>query len=95
LTIQVKDKSGTTSELPLSEIGILNSAIKVKFTKWSFLEKQYDNEVEINLQSFQIPLQEFIVRNPKINAQKIEYIKFIFNRTLKGEVLLDDIGYSN
>jgi len=93
LTIQVKDKNGLQAEIALSEVGNLNSAIKVKFTKWSFLEQQYDNEVEINLQSFQIPLEKFIVKNPKINPMNIEYINFIFNKTLEGEVLLDDIGF--
>ena len=95
LTIQVKDKNGLSAEIALSEIGNLNPAIKVKFTKWSFLEEKYDNEVEINLQSFQIPIEKVIVKNPKINPSNIEYINFIFNKTLEGEILLDDIGFGS
>ncbi|MCJ7688597.1 MAG: hypothetical protein MUO60_04665, partial [Clostridiaceae bacterium] len=95
LTIGVKDKNGLTAEIPLSEIGDLNPAIKVKFTKWSFLEKTYDNEIEICPQSYRIPLQKFMEKNPKIDLSSIEYINFIFNKTTEGEVLLDDIGFSN
>lgn len=95
LTIQVKDKNGLSAEIALSEIGNLNPAIKVKFTKWSFLEQKYDNEVEINLQNFQIPLEKVIAKNPKINPSNIEDINFIFNRTLEGEILLDDIGFGS
>jgi dienelactone hydrolase len=92
LTIQIKDKNGLSSEIALSEVGILNPAIKVKFTKWPLLESIYDNEVEINLQSFQIPIEEFTVKNSEIKPTNIEYINFIFNKTTEGEILLDDIG---
>ena len=95
LTIQVKDKNGLSAEIPLSDIGNLNTAIKVKFTKWSFLEQQYESDMEINLQSFEISLEEFIRKNPKMKPMNIEYINFLFNRTLKGEVLLDDIGFDS
>jgi dienelactone hydrolase len=95
LTIEVKDKNGLSAEICLNEVGNLNPAIKVKFTKWSFLEEKYDNPVEINLQSFQIPLDKLIAKNSKIKPMNIEYINFIFNKTSKGEILLDDIGFSN
>lgn len=95
LTIQVKDKDGQSSEIVLSKVANLNPAIRVKFTKWAFIEQQYDNEVEINLQSYQIPVKELINKNPKIKLSNIEYINFVFNKTLKGEILLDDIGFGN
>jgi dienelactone hydrolase len=95
LTIEVKDKNGLVSEVALSEVGALNPAIKVKFTKWLFLEKTYDNEIEMGLQSYRIPLENFIEKNPEISLSNIEYINFIFNKTPEGEVLLDDIGFSD
>ncbi|MGH4118671.1 alpha/beta hydrolase family protein [Clostridium sp.] len=95
LTIQVKDKNGLIAKVALSEISNLKPAIKVKFAKWSFLEKIYDNEIETCLQSYGIPLQKFMEKNPKIDASNIEYIDFIFNKTTDGEVLLDDIGISS
>lgn len=95
LTVQIKDKKGLTSEVYLSEVGTLIPAIKVKFTNWSFLEKTYDNEIELGLQSFQIPLKKFIEKNPKIIPENIDYINFIFNRSTEGEVVLDDIGFSH
>jgi hypothetical protein len=95
LTIEVKDKNGLVSEIALSEVGALNPAIKVKFTRWLFLEKTYDNEIEMGLQSYRIPLENFIEKNPKVSISNIEYINFIFNKTTEGEVLLDDIGFSN
>lgn len=95
LTIGVKDKKGFTAEIALSEVSNLNPATKVKFTKWSFLEKTYNNEIEITLQSYGIPIRKFMEKNPKLDASSIEYINFIFNKTTEGEVLLDDIGVSN
>lgn len=95
LTIEVKDKNGLVSEVALSEVGALNPAFKVKFTKWSFLEKTYDNEIEMGLQSYRIPLGNFMEKNPEVSLSNIEYINFIFNKTTEGEVLLDDIGFSN
>jgi dienelactone hydrolase len=94
LTIEVEDKNGLVSEVALSEIGVLNPAIKVKFTKWLFLENAYDNEIEMGLQSYRIPLEDFMEKNPKVSLSNIEYINFIFNKTTEGEVLLDDIGFS-
>lgn len=95
LSIEVKDKNGFTAEMALSEVSNLNPATKVKFTKWSFLEKIYGNEIEIGLQSYGIPIQKFMEKNPKLDPSSIEYINFIFNKTTEGEVLLDDIGVSN
>jgi len=44
---------------------------------------------------FEIPLADFVKVNPGFNPEELHQVAFVFDRTAKGVVVLDDIGFRN
>ena len=57
------------------------------------IEEKYGDDYERTLQRYELPLSEFIQSNPEIDPKNIETIRFIFDRTEEGVIILDDIGF--
>ncbi|WP_405414859.1 hypothetical protein [Maribacter sp. Asnod1-A12] len=94
-TIQLTDESGQTSALKVSEIKGITKPLKTRFTKFKFLDKEMIGEDwEVQLQTYHFPMQAFSNINPEFNVEAISSIKFIFDQTEYGVVVLDEIGVS-
>jgi hypothetical protein len=48
---------------------------------------------ETLFQSFELPLAKFAAANPKLNADAVKSVRFVFDRTEKGVVVLDDVAF--
>jgi hypothetical protein len=44
-------------------------------------------------QSFEFPLADFVEANPAFDPSTVTTVRFIFDRTPAGVVVLDDIGF--
>jgi len=94
-TVQLTDDSGQTSALKVSEIKGIIKPLKTRFTKFKFLDKDMiGNDWEVQLQTYHFPMQAFSNTNPEFNVESIRSIKFIFDQTEYGVVVLDEIGVS-
>lgn len=92
-SIVATDENGISAVLPLSHYSALQPIIKVQVAKAAFMNRNKDSEVIF--QSFEFPLAAFSKANPNFHSEKLHKVAFIFDRTPKGVVVLDDIGFRN
>ena len=72
---------------------------------FSFLQPQLEGQIgkaafmsplpksEVVFQYFEFPLESFTAKNPAFNPVSLAQVRFIFDRTRAGVILLDDIGF--
>ncbi len=95
LTIELTDIDGQSAQLPLSSIGPVHPALPVRLAKWKWLEKKFSaNPSEQLLQTYEIPLAFFFECNSSFEPSGLKSIRFIFDQSESGAVILDDIGVS-
>jgi hypothetical protein len=95
LTIELCDGDGNCAALPLSSIGPVHPALAVRLAKWEWLEKKnIEKFSERLLQTYEMPIQSFIDGNLSFEPSGLETIRFIFDRSETGSIMLDDIGFS-
>ena len=90
-SIVVRDRDGVSAVLPLTHYSGLQPVIKVQVAKAAFMNKNKDSEVIF--QSFEFPLADFVKVNPDFNPEELHQLAFVFDRTPKGVVVVDDIGF--
>ena len=89
----ISDKD--SSSVSLSDKFILPPPLKTKLTKWNQLYSiNKDKQVERVLQLVEIPFTDFMNANKKFTLENLKEIKFVFDKTGKGEIFLDKIGFS-
>ena len=95
LTIELCDDGGNCAALPLSSVGPIHPALIVRLSKWKWLEKKYIEKFsERILQTYEIPIYRFIEKNSLFEPSRLESVRFIFDRSETGCIMLDDIGFS-
>jgi hypothetical protein len=95
LTIELWDGEGNRADLLLSSVGPVHPALTVRFLKWKWLEKKYIEEFsERLLQTYEIPMRQFIENDPTFEPSRLDRIRFVFDRSPRGAIMLDDIGLS-
>jgi len=90
-TIVLKDTNDNTVELPLSHYAFLQPQLETKIMKADFMTKTAKSEIVF--QTFFFPLKDFRNENPAFNPEAVGEIRFVFNRTNEGVVVIDDIGF--
>ncbi len=91
LTIQVKDTSDYTAQLPLSHFSFLQPQLEAKLMKADFMTDAAKSEIVF--QTFFFPLKDFVEENPMLDPTCIDEIRFIFDKTGEGVVIIDNIGF--
>jgi len=95
LTIELGDSDGNHAGLPLSAVGPVHPALTVRVVKLKWLEKKFVEDFsERILQTYEIPFRKFIESNPSFYPSRLENIRFVFNRSPNGTIMLDDVGIS-
>jgi hypothetical protein len=89
-SLVVTDQTGASAVLPLSHFAALQPKIKVQVAKAAFMNRNADSEVVF--QSYEFPLADFSKANPAFHPEKLHQLAFVFDRTPKGVVVLDNIG---
>jgi hypothetical protein len=95
LTIELCDSEGHCAALPLSSIGPVPPALPVRLAKWKWLEqKSIETFSERIMQTYEMPFHSFIENNSLLDPSRLESIRFLFDRSGNGIIMLDDIGFS-
>ena len=47
------------------------------------------------LQSFSVPMTDFVEANSPFNPERIRAVEFVFDKTEAGTVAVDKVGFSN
>ncbi|MBB6733105.1 alpha/beta hydrolase family protein [Cohnella zeiphila] len=99
LTVTLKDDGGETASVPLSRVMSVQPSPRTTFTWLGWLENtmadgKYSHSVESALQTYEIPLSEFLQANPSLDPNRLKEIGFAFSGH-QGQAMLDDIGLMN
>jgi MFS family permease len=92
LSVEVWTLDGRTARIPLSAVGPIANHAEPRLWRLAFLERLLTRGPERLLQSYEIPLSLFEAVEPALDVSGIRAIRFVFDRTTAGTILLDDVG---
>jgi len=94
LTLELVGSDGVSARVPLSQVFPLQPILKVKFTKWEYLETAlYKSPTEPEFQTYRIPLSDFVQASGAFDPGKLKTIRFLFDRTKSDVIILDEVGF--
>jgi len=94
LSIVFIDSSGVESSVPLQEFIDVLPRWKIQYLKIKSLsDESYGSDWEPTLGDYQLPVKQFISKNPSLNISALKKIEFRFDRSPSGVIILDKIGY--
>jgi len=91
LTIVLVDSAGQTAALPLSAYSYLSRQLEPKLMKADFMTDVAKSDLVF--QVFFYPLTAFMEQNTRLDIRCIQEIRFVFDRTEEGVVVIDNIGF--
>lgn len=94
LSIVLEDGAGTAVSLPLLHFRPIPPVIKSRFTRIGGADERFGNPYEPTLQTFELPLSEFVDQNSDFDPETIRFIRFVFDRGREGVIMLDRIGFA-
>lgn len=89
-TVELTDAAGNTATAPLSADSPLYPLINAVPVRSKFLDDT--PPTEILFRRFELPLADFIVTSADFNAGQVAQIRFVFDRSSKGAIILDNIS---
>jgi dienelactone hydrolase len=93
-TLELVDSGNASACIPLSRVFPLQPILKVKFTKWDYLEKEfYRSPTEPEFQTYGIPLSAFVKANAALDPRKLRMVRFRFDCTKSDVIILDEVGF--
>ncbi len=96
LSIEAVDAGGAAVRLPLSRYGVTRRPIEVTVLKRKGEDKSaFLSLSELVPQTYVIPLADFTSANPRFDPSRLTTIRWVFDGTRAGTVVLTDVGLSN
>jgi dienelactone hydrolase len=92
LSVQVEDASGSTASVILNRYGPVRRPIEIRIQRRR--DQRYQGNTEMVLQSYSIPLEDFSRAEPELDLSTLREIRFVFDRSVAGTVVLDEVGLS-
>ncbi|MYE35913.1 MAG: MFS transporter [Gemmatimonadales bacterium] len=93
LSVVVTDANGESASVRLSAYGPIRRPLETVVRRRNDAES-FDNQWELVLQSFSLPLADFVEANPSFDPATPREIRLLFDHTVAGTVVVDDIGFS-
>ena len=95
LSVEVVDASGTSARLPLSSYGPVRRPVESHIYIRSGRDKlRFGSLSEIVLQTYVVPFADWQRAAPAIDLDRVARVRFVFDRTPAGTIVLDNIGFS-
>jgi dienelactone hydrolase len=88
--IELADDAGHVATVPLSEFSYLQPPLVAEYMKHAALDRFPPSEPVF--QTFMLPLQWFLRRDPALDVGKVHRLRLVFDETPSGLILLDDLG---
>jgi dienelactone hydrolase len=89
-TVRLTDRNGASASLPLSHDAPLYPLVQAMPRRASFLEGA--EPAEVLYRRFEFPLVEFVAESAMFDATSLAGIAFVFDRSDKGAIIIDDIS---
>jgi hypothetical protein len=94
LSISVVDANGVSASVPLSRYGAVRRPLEMGILRRRDREKTiFPRQYEMVLQSYGIPLADFVAASPGLDVRSIREVRFVFDRAPSGTVIIDEIGF--
>ena len=93
LSIEIADAQGQSASVPLSAYGPIRKPLSIKVRRRNDSER-FGRQWEMVLQSYSIPLEDFVATNGRLDLSSIRQVRLVFDRTSAGTVVVDNIGFS-
>ena len=94
--VELETSDGVKASVTLAELSPLPPPLKIRLYKWARIEKRWRDggrEFDQVLTRYAVPLDALERATPGFEASKIRVVRFVFDRTPAGSVLLDGIGF--
>ena len=91
-TVELADAAGRSASVPLSHDAPLYPLVRAVPRRARFLEAEDDTEVLFR--RFELPVADFMARNPELDAASITRVSFVFDRSAEGAIIVDDLSFS-
>jgi dienelactone hydrolase len=96
LSIEVVDALGQRASLPLSRYGAIRRPLETWILRRRDIEEdRFGSHSELVLQTYSLPLADFIAANAALDPRRLTQIRFVFDRVVAGTVIVDEIGFAN
>ncbi len=89
LTLELMDRSEEVARLPLSHFSLLQPPVRVHLGKAGWMSALPRSEPIF--QTFEFALSDFAIQNPRFDPTQLVEIRFVFDRSSQGVVLLDEV----
>lgn len=95
-SIELRDAAGNTARVTVSDYGAVRRPLETYISRRRDLEEdRFETHWELILQTFSIPLSDFSADNRALDLRQIRSVDFVFDLVHGGEVVLDQIGFSD
>jgi len=95
LTVEVVDGAGRSARVPLSRYGPVRYPLEMSILRRKDLEEErFARFYEVLLQSYHIPLGDFVEEAPGLELRRLRTVRLVFDRTEAATVVVDDLGFS-
>lgn len=94
LSVEVTDASGRSASVRLSRYGPIRKPLDIKVRRRND-EEAFARQWELVLQSFSIPLADFLTETSDLDLSSLTQVRLVFDRTTAGTVVVDNIGFSS
>jgi hypothetical protein len=95
LTVEMVDAAGHTARLPLSRFGTVRRPLEARVYRRSGRDTQrFANIFELIPQTFVLPLADFEKAAPQFEPGKLKSVRLVFDLSVAGTVVVEDIGLS-
>lgn len=92
-TVQVIDANGVTASVSVRNYGVPRRPLEVRILRRANQEQaRFANKYELVLQSYVIPLADMVALAPTLDPTKLRQVRFVFDRAIWGQILMDDLG---
>jgi hypothetical protein len=94
--IEVETADGAKASVALSELSPLPPPLTIRLYKWARTERRFgasSRDYDQVPTRYGVPLAQFEKAMPGFDAAKVRAVRFVFDRTEAGSVLIDGIGF--
>jgi len=92
--VALVDRFGRRVSIQLSEVLPLHTQFPAEIYRLPLWNEEYIKDAsEPVFQSYRIPLAAFLARDPEFDLSNIREVRFIFDQSGSGQILLDEIGF--
>ncbi len=96
LSVEAVDAAGVAVRLPISRYGVARRPLEATVMRRKGSDKSsFGSLFELIPQTYVIPLADFRAKDPHFDPATLRTIRWVFDGTLAGTVIMADVGLSN